>query len=211
MYSTTQNTTVKFCTHGINMVGIPYPVCIHQTTANGWNGIKQSRPLHIWSEMVQNNGSVIWLFSGLGTPSTSKRCFGSGDMLHRASSSKSSAFIQWIPFFPVGHSQLSSEVASCSQLQINPSMEPQICTTEKHRGQAWGPWCFSKCTYSNISISATNGKKTFLCQYAKSADGTALNFLLHQTSTLKITSCRGEGNVTVDEWEQVCLLRQQTC
>lgn len=142
------------------MASVPYPVCIHQTTANRWNGIKQSRPLHICSEMVQNNGSVIWLFSGFGTPPTSKRCFGSGDMLHRASSSKSSAFIQWIPFFfPVGYSQLSSEVASCSQLQINPSMEPQTCTTEKHRGQAWGPWCFSECTYSTFPFQRQMEKK----------------------------------------------------
>lgn len=149
--------TVTFCLRGINMARIPYPVCIHQTTANRWNGIKQSRPLHICSEMAQNNGSVIWLFSGFGTPPTSKRCFGSGDMLHRASSSKSSAFIQWIPFFPVGYSQLSSEVASCSQLQINPSMEPQICTEDRLEGHD-----ASANVHTHISISATNGKNISL-------------------------------------------------
>lgn len=60
-------------------------------------------------------GLLVLFISVGGASQTSKRCFGSGDMLHWAWSSKSSAFIRWIPFVSRIFTR-SSEVTSCSHL-----------------------------------------------------------------------------------------------
>lgn len=71
--------------------------------------------------MLQSNMNIkVALPFGLGLVlGTSKRCFGSGDMLFRASSSKSSAFIWRTPLFAEAYLDLFSEVVSCAQLQGN--------------------------------------------------------------------------------------------
>lgn len=183
------------------MASIPYPVCIHQTTANRWNGMKQSRPLHICSEMVQNNGSVIWLFSGFGTPPTSKRCFGSGDMLHRAPVFKELSIHSVNSFFSGGLFTVilwSGQLLSTTDKSINGTTDMHHRETQRIGLRAM---MLRQMYILDISISAANGKKTFLCQYAKSANGTALNFLLRQTSAPKIRTCWAEGSEKVDAWE----------